>query len=79
MSHAHPATAVGIRACSLLARNRSGRHRWSTDLEVCELIWTFARQQADGLITAMLKRHHFGNTKGGENIIPINGNPGIGL
>ena len=73
MSHAHPATAVGIRACSLLARNRSGRHRWSTDPEVCDLIWPFARQLADGQITATLKRHHFGNTKERENVIPING------
>ena len=40
---------------------------------MCDLIWPFARQLADGQITATLKRHHFGNTKEGENIIPING------
>ena len=37
-------------------RNRTGRHRWSSDAEIGDLIRALARQQADGAIAATLNR-----------------------
>jgi len=39
-----------------VAKNRTGRHRWSTDAEIQDLIRALARQQPDGAIAAMLNR-----------------------
>ena len=37
-------------------RNRSGRHRWSSDDDVCDMVRGLARQQGDGAIAATLNR-----------------------
>ena len=37
-------------------RNRSGRHRWSSEEDVCDMIRALARQQGDGAIAATLNR-----------------------
>ena len=37
-------------------RNRTGRHRWSSDADVRDLIRALARQQVDGAIAATLNR-----------------------
>lgn len=39
-----------------VARNRTGQHRWSSDVEVRDLIRALARQQDDGAIAATLNR-----------------------
>ena len=39
-----------------VAKNRTGRHRWSTDAEIHDLIRALARQQPDGAIAATLNR-----------------------
>jgi excisionase family DNA binding protein len=45
-------------------KNRPGRHRWSTDASVEELIRTLARQQPDSAIAATLNRCSLRTTKG---------------
>ena len=45
-------------------KNRPGRHRWSTDSSVEELIRTLARQQPDSAIAATLNRCSLRTTKG---------------
>jgi excisionase family DNA binding protein len=45
-------------------RNRPGRHRWSTDASVEELIRTLARQQPDSAVAATLNRCSLRTTKG---------------
>jgi excisionase family DNA binding protein len=45
-------------------KNRPGRHRWSTDASVEELILTLARQQPDSAIAATLNRCGQRTTKG---------------
>jgi excisionase family DNA binding protein len=37
-------------------RNRNGRHRWSSDDDVCDMVRALARQQGDGAIAATLNR-----------------------
>lgn len=39
-----------------IIKNRSGRHRWSTDIEVEQLIIELARLQPDGSIASLLNR-----------------------
>ena len=38
------------------SRNRSGRHRWSSEQDVCDMVRALARQQGDGAIAATLNR-----------------------
>lgn len=45
-------------------KNRPGRHRWSSDASVEELIRTLARQQPDSAIAATLNRCSLRTTKG---------------
>jgi excisionase family DNA binding protein len=45
-------------------KNRPGRHRWSTDSSVEELIRVLARQQPDSAIAATLNRCSLRTTKG---------------